>query len=907
MNPTGSLSIEIVDAFLKCQYKAHLKLQGMVGESSDYQRLQTRLAAEYRLEARQSWLLTRDSASTVVNPDSLAETIQSRPTQILDGLAADAELSCQLDAMERNTDGTYTPVLFSRNQRITTDDRMRLAFGAVVLARIQGMQPSVGQIVHGSQFRSTRVSLHTLTGEVNDAITQMRAIRDSTTPPPLILNRHCSECEYRKSCRAVATEKDDLSLLRGLPVREIAGLNKRGIFTVTQFSHTFRPSRLKRVKEKGGRYEHALQALAVRENKVYIARRPQLPDATVRVYLDIEGLPDRDFYYLIGLSIRDGQNERHSSFWADREADESVIWKAFLEAIRGLGEDFVVYHYGSYETQFLERMSERHGGDPEFLARLKVRAVNVLSAIYTRVYFPTHGNDLKSVAGCLGFQWSAADVSGLQSIVWRHAWEDGNKGMKEQLLTYNREDCAALELVATAVRSFGTDATSAAVGHGPPVAGVESIPWPGGRRFGRPEFAIPAFASITKCAYFDYQRDKVLCRTSPAVKASFARKKRSRPPAYRVNQVVEFDRPDGCPACGPGRLDQFRRDQKRVVDLKPFGGGVKRWVVRYKAVRYQCSKCWNTFLPTDYLAQSEKFGKGVCNWVAYSAVAHRQTDDGAVDALHDLFGIHISPSSVGRLRQRASKRYQGTFDGLLTALRKGTVIHADETKVEIKGVGNAYVWVFASPDTAVYVYSSTREGTILTDALKGFKGVLVSDFYAAYDSFECPQQKCLVHLIRDLNDDLLKNPFDEDLKQLGARFTAVLQPVIATIDRFGLKKYHLGTHKPAVRQFFTSTSEAEYKTEAARHYRGRFLKNREKLFTFLDYDGVPWNNNNAENAVKLFASRRKAMAGQFTERGIKEYLLLLSLYQTLRYRGLSFWKFLISEETNVAAFAAMSR
>ena len=207
----------------------------------------------------------------------------------------------------------------------------------------------------------------------------------------------------------------------------------------------------------------------------------------------------------------------------------------------------------------------------------------------------------------------------------------------------------------------------------------------------------------------------------------------------------------------------------------------------------------------------------------------------------------------------------------------------------------------------MYAYTPTREGTTVTDTLKGFKGVLVSDFYSAYDSVECPQQKCLVHLIRDLNDDLLKHPFDEDLKQLASRFTAVLQPVIGTIDRFGLKKYHLGKHKPAVERFFAATSAAECRSESAKHYQGRFLKNREKLFTFLDHNGVPWNNNNAENAVKLFASRRKVMGNLFTERGIKEYTLMLSLYQTLRYRGLSFWKFLWSGETDIAAFTEKSR
>jgi predicted RecB family nuclease len=70
--------------------------------------------------------------------------------------------------------------------------------------------------------------------------------------------------------------------------------------------------------------------------------------------------------------------------------------------------------------------------------------VNVLSLIYARVYFPVHTNDLKSVAGCLGFRWSDPDASGLQGIVWRREWEGSREeAPKQRLLTYNQEDCSA--------------------------------------------------------------------------------------------------------------------------------------------------------------------------------------------------------------------------------------------------------------------------------------------------------------------------------------------------------------------------------------------------------------------------------------------------------------------------------
>lgn len=907
MSQVPPITDDIIGSFLKCRYKAHLKFHRAAEEPSEYQQLQTTLAAEYRLAARRELLRTCDPAAVQISPPSLAEALHYRPALILDAVVDDADQSCRLDALEQLPGGAFAPIMFSRHQRITADDRLRFAFGASVLARVQNREPQTGRIVHGPPFRSTRVSLPTLDAPVRDLIEQVRAIREATTPPPLVLNRHCPECEFRRSCRAQAIEKDDLSLLRGLSAKEIAGLNGRGIFTVTQFSHTFRPARLKRVKEIGGRHEHALQALAVREKKVYVARRPQLSDVKVRAYLDVEGMPDRDFYYLIGLFIEDGASERRFSFWADRETNEEDMWKAFLEAFRELGDDFALYHYGSYETDFLERMQERYGGDPDLLARLKVGAVNVLSLIHSRIYFPTHANDLKSVARCLGFRWSAADASGLQSIVWRHAWEETcDEATKAQLLTYNQDDCSALAVITAAIRSFGADSPSALT-TGLPIAGIDEIPSPFQRKYGNSTFALAAFASITKCAYFDYQRDRVLCRTNPSVKVSIVRKKQTRSQRYRVNQDIECEDVRVCPYCSSTALDTCSRYQRCIVDLKPFRGGVKRWVTRYRVIRRRCRRCGKTFLPEHYRALPPKYGWGLCSWVVYASISLRQTNDAVAEALHELFGVRMDSGYISKVRQHAAERYQTAYEGLLNALRNGPLVHADETKVEVKGEGNAYVWVFASPDTAVYVYAPTREGTTITETLKGFKGVLVSDFYAAYDAVECSQQKCLIHLIRDLNDDLLKNPFDEELKQLANQFTTVLQPVVASIDRFGLKKYHLGKHKPSVKRLFTAVSSAEYRSEAAKHYRGRLLKYRDKLFTFLDYDSVPWNNNNAENAVKLFAARRKVMGTQFTERGIKDYLLLLSLYQTLRYRGLGLWKFLLSGETDLAAYNAKCR
>src|SRR5262249_25401499 len=142
-------------------------------------------------------------------------------------------------------------------------------------------------------------------------------------PPRLMLNGHCQVCEFRQRCRKQAEDADDISLLGGLSAKEAAALNGRGIFTVAQYSYTFRPGRIKRLA--GRKHDHSLQALAIREKTVYVAKRPELPDGKASLFLDVEGLPDEGFYYLIGLTVLDGDSRRHLSFWADGAAEEGCI------------------------------------------------------------------------------------------------------------------------------------------------------------------------------------------------------------------------------------------------------------------------------------------------------------------------------------------------------------------------------------------------------------------------------------------------------------------------------------------------------------------------------------------------------------------------------------------------------
>jgi predicted RecB family nuclease len=125
-----------------------------------------------------------------------------------------------------------------------------------------------------------------------------------------------------------------------------------------------------------------LRALAIREKKIHVVDLLALQLDGTPVYLDVEGLPDRDFYYLIGIRVGTGDHAVQYAFWADDETAEKRIWNEFLDVILTIPNPRVI-HFGSYETVFLRRMSRRHGQPREgsTVSLAIERAVNLLSFV----------------------------------------------------------------------------------------------------------------------------------------------------------------------------------------------------------------------------------------------------------------------------------------------------------------------------------------------------------------------------------------------------------------------------------------------------------------------------------------------------------------------------------------------
>jgi hypothetical protein len=363
-----------------------------------------------------------------------------------------------------------------------------------------------------------------------------------------------------------------------------------------------------------------------------------------------------------------------------------------------------------------------------------------------------------------------------------------------------------------------------------------------------------------------------------------------------------------CPVHKGVRLQDSGTDaEKIIVDLAFTKNGCRKTVIRYAGEKRYCPQCRRSYdPPTIKKLGGWLFGHGFQAWAVYQRIVLRLPYRMITQAMEEMFRERTTEPTIINFIESFSKYYGRTGKLLLNQLLEGPFVHVDETRLSIQGVDH-YVWVFTDGRHVVFRLTETREADIVHELLAGYKGVLVSDFYPGYDAVECRQQKCWVHLIRDLNEDLWKFPFDEELQQLVLAVKNLIVPVIQTIDRYGSKVVHLRKFKKQVDAFYASViEEREYALDVTKKYQKRFTRHREALFRFLDEDGIPWNNNAAERAIRHLAVQRK-ISGRLYKRTAVQYLDLLSIAQTCRFQEKSFLKFLLSREIDVDGFKSERR
>ena len=357
---------------------------------------------------------------------------------------------------------------------------------------------------------------------------------------------------------------------------------------------------------------------------------------------------------------------------------------------------------------------------------------------------------------------------------------------------------------------------------------------------------------------------------------------RRRPAPESISRQVQHPPLTHCPDCG-ARVRKSRRSRTRYIEDVPE---VQPEVTEHIIPRHWCPVCKKSVEPVvDEALPRATFGHRLLvltAWLHYGlGLAISQVT--SVLAHH----VHLALTAGGLVGawRRVGQVLGEWYDQIGEQVRDAGVLHADETGWRVQGKPH-WLWCFTTRGATYYMIDRSRGSPALQRFFTSiFKGVLVTDFWAAYGSVWCAdRQACLAHLLREIADvDAREDSpawaaFSTKLKRL-------LRDGLRLKHREDLNDEVRGRRVRRIDQRLTQLVEWQSEHKQVRRIVKRLKKHRDALFTFLDYADVPADNNHAEREIRPAVMMRKRSQGNRSDSGAHTQAILMSIYRTLEVRG----------------------
>lgn len=351
---------------------------------------------------------------------------------------------------------------------------------------------------------------------------------------------------------------------------------------------------------------------------------------------------------------------------------------------------------------------------------------------------------------------------------------------------------------------------------------------------------------------------------------------------------------DICSTCGGQNLGKPSVSYTRqIIDIPPVTVEVTEHVV----FKRWCGKCHKQVAPvlnlTGVIVGQQRFGVRLMSMVAMFKEAFRQPAATIQSYFEILHNLHVSRGEIIKLLHKTARVGKPTYEELKQQLRKSHTVHGDETGGRENG-RNGYTWNFNTDRIKFLTYRHTRGQTVVTEVLgDDFEGVLVSDFYAAYNIYQGFHQRCWVHYLRDIKKLTEFYPENKQLKAWARQIHILYQYAKAWPgpDQ-GLPKGIREQLRISKQREFEErlkkicspwvTREVPMSTLSA-----RAIKFLPEMFVFIRFAGVASDNNSAERSVRHDVISRKISGGTRSSKGSETKSILGSLFGTWKLQGLN--------------------
>lgn len=407
-----------------------------------------------------------------------------------------------------------------------------------------------------------------------------------------------------------------------------------------------------------------------------------------------------------------------------------------------------------------------------------------------------------------------------------------------------------------------------------------------------------------------------------------------------------------CPKCGKslagvGPLDSWSH---WIIDIvrpdEKHGKGLVFWITDHVIYRYTCPHCKQRVHRDFGTLKHAHYGVGLIAFVMAERIENRMPWKNITNTLYRLaWDVKLIPTIktfmdwMGRYEPEARQMYEA----IRASIKESLFAHVDETGIPKDGK-NWWMWVVVTGHVVLFLQDASRGHQVIKDIFDDYKGILLSDFWTAYNCLDVEQQKCLAHLVKDLknmaHDAAKKGDKARDRLDEGARAREVAgkqpgrgkrgrpgkppEPLTAK-QRTRLEKEvqecdKLFIQVERLREFFKlawGEGDMGYKApvdgritkdEAIARMQAiidgirdegpanadveRIIKRMEKfapcLFTYLDHPEIPPDNNPAERALRHFVVQRKVSGNFISDEALETYAMHLSFYETCVKQGVNY-------------------
>jgi hypothetical protein len=368
---------------------------------------------------------------------------------------------------------------------------------------------------------------------------------------------------------------------------------------------------------------------------------------------------------------------------------------------------------------------------------------------------------------------------------------------------------------------------------------------------------------------------------TPGAKPGHPGSRRKKPPV--VTRREEHPPMKQCPACGSvlGAPTERRfRLIEEIAETRPE-------VTEHSIPRHWCPTCHKLVEPpvVDALPKAQ-FGHRLVTLSAWLHYGLGVTISQVTEVLGRSMQFEITPGGLVDAWQRLAGIFEPWHEQIAEAVRHGGVLHADETGWRVNGRTH-WLWCFTTPSATYYMIDRSRGSPALSKFFtETFEGVPVTDFWAAYNAVGCAaRQACLPHLFREL-----EKVDEEDHTPMWGEFRKKLKRLLRDAVRLGAERGELPVESFASRRALLDRRRDEllaapWDNVNARRLIKRLRRYCDALFTFLDHEGVPSDNNRAEREIRPAVIIRKNSLGNRSENGAQVQAVLMSIYRTLKLRG----------------------